>query len=62
MSFRMTMQENLSVNNIRLENAYKEINEQKKIVEIKNTDITDSINYARGIQQSIVPSKEGLKK
>ena len=61
MSIRMNMQEKLTINNIRLEEAYKEINEQKKIVDIKNQDITDSINYARNIQQSIVPSKSGLE-
>ena len=60
MSMRLQIQEELRVNNMRLEDAYKEINEQKKIVDMKNHDITDSINYARRIQQSIVPSKEGL--
>ncbi len=61
MSIRLKIQEELSINNIRLEDAYREINEQKKIVDIKNHDITDSINYARKIQQAIVPSKTGLE-
>ena len=60
MSIRLNTQEELRVKNIHLENAYKEINEQKKIVEIKNNDITDSINYAKKIQQAIVPSKDKL--
>src|ERR1035437_6973483 len=38
MSFRLNMQEKLSINNVRLEDAYKEINEQKKIVDMKNSD------------------------
>lgn len=61
MNMRLKIQEELSINNIRLEDAYKEINEQKKIVDMKNHDITDSINYARKIQQAIVPSKYGLE-
>ena len=34
----------------------KEVVEQKELLEIKNRDITDSINYAQRIQQSILPS------
>jgi serine phosphatase RsbU (regulator of sigma subunit) len=34
----------------------KEVVEQKDELEIKNRDITDSINYAQRIQQSILPS------
>ncbi|MBI3501417.1 MAG: tetratricopeptide repeat protein [Bacteroidetes bacterium] len=34
------------------------IEEQKKIVEEKNKDITDSINYAKRIQEAILPAKE----
>lgn len=33
----------------------EEVEKQKKIVEIKNKDITDSINYAQKIQQAILP-------
>ncbi len=35
----------------------KEINDQKKIIEEKNKDITDSINYAQRIQRSILPTE-----
>ncbi|HEU4719581.1 MAG TPA: SpoIIE family protein phosphatase [Bacteroidia bacterium] len=35
-----------------------EITEQKKVIEEKNKDITDSINYAKRIQDAILPSKE----
>jgi serine phosphatase RsbU (regulator of sigma subunit) len=34
------------------------ISAQKKILEEKNKDITDSINYARRIQEAILPDKE----
>lgn len=34
----------------------KEVVKQKDLLEIKNRDITDSINYAQRIQQSILPS------
>jgi ligand-binding sensor domain-containing protein/serine phosphatase RsbU (regulator of sigma subunit) len=34
----------------------KEVTEQKEELEIKNRDITDSINYAQRIQESILPS------
>jgi hypothetical protein len=40
----------------------KEIIEQKKIIENKNKDITDSINYAKRIQDAILPSEEQIKK
>lgn len=35
-----------------------EIREQKEIIEEKNKDITDSINYAKRIQEAILASKE----
>jgi len=33
----------------------KEISEQKKLIEEKNKDITDSINYAKRLQEAILP-------
>lgn len=38
--------------------ANKEITAQKKIIEEKNKDITDSITYAKRIQEAIFPDKE----
>ncbi|MFP4022946.1 MAG: two-component regulator propeller domain-containing protein [Thiohalospira sp.] len=38
----------------------KEVVEQKEILEIKNRDITDSINYAQRIQSSILPSVNSI--
>jgi tetratricopeptide (TPR) repeat protein len=35
---------------------------QKKIIEHKNKEITDSINYARKIQQSILPNESYIEK
>lgn len=40
----------------------KIIEEQKEIVEIKSKEITDSINYAKRIQDAILPSSTELKK
>ncbi|HAN19549.1 MAG: hypothetical protein A2X13_15105 [Bacteroidetes bacterium GWC2_33_15] len=40
----------------------KEVVEQKELLEIKNRDITDSINYAQRIQHSILPSVNTISK
>ena len=45
-----------------LEAFNKEINHQKELVEVKNKEITDSINYAKRIQQSILTSENYFKK
>ena len=39
-----------------------EVVAQKELLEIKNRDITDSINYAQRIQQSILPSVNTINK
>lgn len=39
----------------------KEVVEQKEEIELKNRDITDSINYAQRIQASILPPLQKLK-
>lgn len=39
----------------------REIREQKEIIEEKNKDITDSIEYAKRIQRSVFQEKENLK-
>lgn len=44
---------------VRLEN---EVLEQKKIIEEKNKDITDSINYAQNIQNAILPALEKVER
>jgi len=43
------------------EKANKELKEQKKIVSEKNKEITDSINYALQIQQSLLPTQASFK-
>ena len=48
--------------NKNLEAFNKEINHQKELVEVKNKEITDSINYAKRIQQSILTSDQYFKK
>ncbi len=49
----------------RLETKVKErtleVTRQKEIIEAKNKDITDSINYAQKIQETILPNKSNLK-
>jgi serine phosphatase RsbU (regulator of sigma subunit)/Tfp pilus assembly protein PilF len=47
--------------NVELKNAFDEINLQKKIIEDKNRDITDSIVYAKRIQEAILPTEARLK-
>jgi serine phosphatase RsbU (regulator of sigma subunit) len=42
--------------------ANQELLEQKQIIEWKNKDITDSIRYARRIQESILPAQIIIKK
>jgi ligand-binding sensor domain-containing protein/serine phosphatase RsbU (regulator of sigma subunit) len=39
-----------------------EVVRQKELLEIKNKDITDSIIYAKNIQQAVLPSHEEIKK
>ncbi len=48
--------------NEQLEFANKEINHQKSIIEHKNKDIVDSINYAKRLQTAILPSDDDFKK
>jgi len=40
----------------------KQIENQKKVVEMKNREISDSINYAKRIQNSCLPEEHELKK
>jgi serine phosphatase RsbU (regulator of sigma subunit) len=47
--------------NTLLQNKNDEIEKQKAIIEEKNKDITDSINYSRHIQQAIIPSAKKVK-
>lgn len=44
-----------------LEEKNRMIETQKELVEEKNTQITDSINYAKRIQQAILPTQELIK-
>ena len=43
------------------EKLTQELVEQKKIIELKNQDITDSILYAKRIQEAILPHIEDIK-
>ena len=46
---------------VKIQNQKKEINAQKLIIEEKNREIIDSINYAKRIQAAILPSTEYIK-
>jgi tetratricopeptide (TPR) repeat protein len=48
--------------NALLQDKNEEINHQKLEIEEKNTELTDSINYAKRIQQAILPSANYLAK
>ncbi|MCC6600929.1 MAG: SpoIIE family protein phosphatase [Crocinitomicaceae bacterium] len=61
MSIRFNIQKELDAQNKNLQQVYAEIDKQRRLVEMKNVDITDSIVYAKKIQFSIIPEKEGLK-
>jgi serine phosphatase RsbU (regulator of sigma subunit) len=56
-SLRITRRQKLV---IEIKNRETEV--QKKIIEEKNKDITDSINYAKRIQQAKLPKKEDIYK
>jgi serine phosphatase RsbU (regulator of sigma subunit) len=47
--------------NVLLQNKNEEIEKQKSLIEEKNKDITDSINYSKHIQQAIIPSAARVK-
>ncbi len=51
----------LNQKNILLEEQKNQIEEQKVEIEIKNKHITDSINYAKGIQDAMLPRMEVIK-
>lgn len=44
-----------------LDERTKEVVDQKELIEQKNKDITDSINYAKRIQEAILPQPDVLK-
>jgi len=60
MNIRLNVQKELNVKNNNLKQVYKEMDTQRRLVETKNNDITDSIVYAKKIQFSIIPEKDGL--
>lgn len=39
----------------------EEIEKQKEIIEIKNKDVTDSLNYAKQIQEALLPTDDEIK-
>lgn len=43
-----------------VEQRTRKIEEQRTVIEKKNRDITDSINYAKQVQMAILPNKESI--
>lgn len=54
------VQEQLRLQNLRLEQAKVALEQQKRELEEKNRDIMESITYARRIQGALIPGEEGL--
>lgn len=52
----------IEIQNIQLYEKQHVIEEAYHLLELKNRDVTDSIRYARRIQQSIIPSEEEVQK
>ena len=48
--------------NSKLQFAYSEIEEKSNLLEGKNKEVTDSIKYAKRLQEAILPSNEFIKK
>jgi len=48
------------ISRLSLETSNDQLVRQKNIIEIKNEEITDSITYARRIQEAILPSRESI--
>ena len=54
--YKLTLNELILQN--KLQNANKDLNNQKSVLEVKNNHITESIRYAKSIQDSILGSTE----
>lgn len=52
---------NLEINQKEIQNAYRKIEEKSTLLEIRNRYITDGIQYAQKIQESIFPSLTLIK-
>lgn len=51
----------IAASNVQLQGFNEEITKQKAIIETKNEEILDSINYARNIQEAILPEENQLR-
>ncbi|GAB4337793.1 MAG: hypothetical protein OHK0038_16280 [Flammeovirgaceae bacterium] len=54
--------EELNQTNEELESTLNQLEMQKKVIQQKNHDLTASINYAKRIQDAMLPTKEEIKK
>ncbi len=48
--------------NKKLQSAYIQVEEKSNLLEVKNKEITDSINYAKRLQEAILPNNEFISK
>ena len=46
---------------IEVDNAYNELEENKKVLEKKNNELMDSINYAKYIQRALLPDEKEIE-
>ncbi|MFB6306636.1 MAG: SpoIIE family protein phosphatase, partial [Flavobacteriales bacterium] len=58
---KMLLEEKVQERTEELRKAHDSIQEQRDILEEKNKEISDSINYAKGIQRTVLPSEDKLK-
>ena len=56
------LQQQVDLKTLELRNEKEKVEEQHKIIAKKNQNITASINYARRIQNSVLPIKENITK
>ncbi|MBL7884569.1 MAG: tetratricopeptide repeat protein [Bacteroidia bacterium] len=47
--------------NKELQNAYTQVEEKSNLLEVKNKEITDSIKYAKRLQEAILPNNDYIK-
>ncbi|MCC6370653.1 MAG: SpoIIE family protein phosphatase [Bacteroidia bacterium] len=52
--------ENLKASNTAIENTLQEVNAKNEIIELKNSQILESINYAKRIQEASLPKTDEL--
>lgn len=60
-NFAVDQKDKVEKKQLMLQFAMKSIEEKKQVLEVKNKEITDSIEYAKHIQRTIMPSPKQIK-